>query len=222
MSDRIPLTTRRGFITATSLGIVSLYGLWAGFGAAPLPWSTASREHAKPGRIPPGGGHAGHGAADAGLSAEEFRAATRDFVERYGLPDGSVQPARAMTPEGNSQTGHGAAHGHASMPAPQPAAPAEAIPAEAIDVYLMAYQWGFEPAVLRLDTGTAYRFRMMAVDANHGASLQMGDASRIIRLRRGTLVEQALTFTAPGEYLVYCTVYCGVAHERMLGRLIVT
>jgi plastocyanin len=216
MSDDRPLTTRRGFIAATSLGIVSLYGLWVGFGAAPLPW--ASRDHAKSAHEPPGGGHAGHGAGSSGPSVEEFREATRDFVERYGLPDGSVQPARAKPPDGNLHSGHGAAHGHAGMPA----APAEVIPAEAIDVYLMAYQWGFEPAVLRLDTGTAYRFRMMAVDANHGASLQMGDASRIIRLRRGALVEQALTFTAPGEYLVYCTVYCGVAHERMLGRLIVT
>lgn len=29
-------TTRRGFIAATGFGVVSLYGLWAAYGAAPL------------------------------------------------------------------------------------------------------------------------------------------------------------------------------------------
>lgn len=217
MSEQRPLTTRRGFVTAASLGIVSLYGLWAAFGAAPLPWSAANRDHMDAGRQPADGDHAGHGAATAGPSPEAFRETTRAFVERYGLPDGSVRPARAMEPNGGLHAGHGTAHGQEGAPmAPQ------AAPQDAVDVYLMAYRWGFEPSVLRLGTGTAYRFRMMAVDASHGASLQLGEASRIIRLRRGALVEQTLTFTAPGEYLVYCTVYCGIAHDRMFGRLIVT
>ena len=97
-----------------------------------------------------------------------------------------------------------------------------AAPQGPVDVYLMAYQWGYAPSVLRLETGVPYRFRMMAVDVAHGASLQLGRAGRMVRLRPGTQVEQALTFSQPGEYLLYCTVYCGLAHDRMQGRVIVS
>ena len=32
-------TTRRGFVSILGFGVVSLYGLWAGYGAAPLSFS---------------------------------------------------------------------------------------------------------------------------------------------------------------------------------------
>jgi heme/copper-type cytochrome/quinol oxidase subunit 2 len=98
---------------------------------------------------------------------------------------------------------------------------AHAVSGESDDVYLMAYQWGFTPDVLRLDANRAYRLRMMAVDVSHGAAIRLGPGSRIVRLRANTLVEQTATFSRPGEYLVYCTVYCGPGHARMQGRLIV-
>ena len=90
-----------------------------------------------------------------------------------------------------------------------------------IDVYLMAMQWGYLPSVLRLEAGVPYRFRMMAIDIAHGASVQLGAGARIIRLRPGVLVEQELSFAQPGEYLLYCTVYCGLPHDRMQGRILV-
>jgi heme/copper-type cytochrome/quinol oxidase subunit 2 len=63
---------------------------------------------------------------------------------------------------------------------------------------------------------------MMALDNAHGASIQLGRGARIVRLRPGVLVEQDLSFKQPGEYLLYCTVYCGLPHDRMQGRIIVT
>jgi plastocyanin len=240
VNNSSPFTTRRGFIAAASFGVVSLYGLWAAFGAAPFSLLGATSND--PGHdgdtrpsTDPHGGHggstaepaeqpAGHGerGATAGPTSEEFRSLTEDFVRQFGLPDGSVRPGRPQTPgSAGSHAGmNPAAHGadHSAMPMQSvPIAAAEG----PIDVYLMAFQWGFEPSVLRLDAGTLYRFRMMAVDASHGASIQLGRASRIIRLRRGALVEQTMTFPRPGEFLVYCTVYCGAAHDRMTGRLIV-
>lgn len=172
------LTTRRGFIAATSFAAVSLYGLWAAFDAAPLPFVHGHDEE-------PGGGHGGHGAG-TGPGAEEFRRATEAFAEQNRQADGSV----AVPAE---HAGHGA-------------------PA---DVYLMAYRWGFEPSALRLDAGGRYRFRMMAVDVSHGAGLQLGLASHVIRLPAGVLVDRVMGFSRPGRYLVYCTTYCGVPHHRM-------
>ena len=97
-----------------------------------------------------------------------------------------------------------------------------AMPADApVEVYLMAQQWFFEPAVLRLQAGKTYRFRMMAADMSHGASIQLGAGSFVIRLRQGVASEREITFKRPGEYLVYCTVYCGVGHDRMAAKIVV-
>jgi len=201
-------TTRRGFIAGLGFGAVSLYGAWAAFGAAPLPFGG----HTAP--EPATDAHAGHGAADAGhgghgastgMAPEEFRFEHDYFVQKYAQDDGSVFP-QAEAAHTHSHAGDGHAHGAGGEP---------------VDVYLMARAFSYSPDVLRLRAGQAYRFRMMAEDITHGASIQLGSASRIIRLRPNVVGEQTITFTKPGEYLVYCTVYCGQAHDAMQGRIVV-
>ena len=193
-------TARRGFVAAAGFGMLGVYFVWAGYGAAP-----------------------------SGLSSDEFRKLTEAFIEQNKLADGSVRPRHGIAPDepaeppahamqGGAMQDH-AAHGAAADTTPVPNAGARDGP---VDVYLMAFQWGYAPSVLRLETGVPYRFRMMAVDVAHGASLQLGRGGRIVRLRPGTRVEQELTFSQPGEYLLYCTVYCGLAHDRMQGRVIVS
>ena len=188
-------TVRRGFIAAAGFGLTSLYLVWAGYGAAPLGLHAGGEEGAGH-----GDGHGGSEGAGASAAIGQFKRDTEEFVERHRLADGSVRP-RPVALHGHDAHG---AHGDAP-----------------VDVYLMAYQWGFTPAVLRLEAGVPYRFRMMAVDVAHGASLQLGRGSRIVRLRPGTLMEQEYRFTRPGEHFIYCTVYCGLPHDRMQARLIV-
>lgn len=213
------LTTRRGFIVATGFGVVSLYALWAAYGAAPLRLKAHEDADAPPDHM---GGHGGHGRA-RGPAVDEFRRRTEQFIEANRLADGSVRPARGDVP---SMAATEAAHavGHDPAQHPQTAIPAvQSAPKRGTaDVYLAAYQWGYSPALLRLESGVPYRFRMMAVDVTHGASLRLGRGGHMIRLRAGTLVERELRFTRPGEYLVYCTIYCGMLHDRMQGRIVVT
>jgi plastocyanin len=207
MSER-HFTTRRGFIAALGFGAVSLYGAWAAYGAAPLPFGghTGHKDAAPEAAAH---GHGGHGAAE-GMAPEEFRFEHDFFVQKYAQKDGSVNPhADADTHSGHGHTDAGHDHG------------VEMASAEPVDVYLMAQKFAYSPDVLRLKLGQAYRFRMMADDITHGASIQLGSASRIIRLRPNVVTEQTITFTKPGEYLVYCTVYCGQAHDAMHGRIIV-
>lgn len=201
-------TTRRGFITAAGFGVVSLYGLWAAYGAAPLPFSAHGDEHVDAGHA---GGH-GHG-APAGPAPDEFRAMAEAFVEANKLPDGSVQPRAPAPAHEDVHAAHRPAE-HSAITARRDAEP--------VDVYIIAYQWGFTPTILRLAANARYRFRMMAVDVTHGAAIRLGAASRVMRLRTGALVEQELEFTRAGEYLVYCTSYCGILHDRMRGKIIVT
>ncbi|MBF0354145.1 MAG: hypothetical protein HQL43_02800 [Alphaproteobacteria bacterium] len=192
------------------------------------------------------GGHGGHGASAGGPSTDDFRRLTEDFSKRWKQQDGSVRPgyvpepvhsepdphaghdmhAQPVQPEAG-HAGHDPHAGH-DMQAMQALAPNihaghEAAPVDTAgsgnEVYLMAYQWGFEPSWLKLEAGKTYRFRMMAVDASHGASIQIGSGSLITRLRQGVLTERDITFTAKGSHLLYCTVFCGAFHDRMTARI---
>lgn len=90
-----------------------------------------------------------------------------------------------------------------------------------VEVFLAATRWSFEPDNLQLEVGRPYRFYMMATDIAHGASIAFGPASRIVRLRPGTVTTLDLTFLTTGRRLVYCTVYCGPGHDAMHGEITV-
>lgn len=216
MTEHLHLTTRRGLVAAMGFGGVTLYGLWAAYGAAPSPLALFRRtsDHPAGGEhgAAPDVGHAGHGAATGGTTTDDFRRSVADFVERFSLPNGSVYPRREpmLATPGGGHAGHGA---HAATSA---GAPGDAQPVEA---FLLAEKWYYEPAHMRLDRGETYRLRMMATDVSHGASIQFGRGGRMIRLRPNREAVLLATFTRPGSFLVYCTVYCGQAHDLMQARI---
>ena len=231
MQQKNHFTTRRGFIAASGFGGISLYGLWAAYGAAPSPLAFLGLEHPQDPTSSNGGGHSehgaaaapeapttgsgghgGHGAATEGDSVEEFSRLTTEFAERYRMPDGSVYPRRMNEQSVTAMNQHVGHDMSAAMPADH------AMPVgkdQPLDVLMTAGKWYYLPNVLRLDAGQAYRFRMMSVDIAHGASIQLGKAGRMMRLQPGRITEAALTFQKPGRYLMYCTVYCGEAHQLM-------
>jgi plastocyanin len=240
MSENRHPTTRRGVIAALGFGGVSLYGLWVAYGAAPGPLALLSRAEPGAGDRSGSGGHGGHGAAPDGSTTETFRRSAAEFVERYRMADGSVYPRRladrpmaALAHDGHTMPmagdGEAAATGGDGMQHAVPAAPsahgdghggaAAQDETASIDVYLLAEKWFYEPSDLRLDVGVPYRFRMLAADVSHGASIQFGRGARMIRLRPDTVAEMDVSFTRPGRYLVYCTVYCGQAHDQMQARI---
>lgn len=253
MDPKNHFTTRRGFIAASGFGGISLYGLWAAYGAAPSPFALLGLDHPQAQSnhtghgdtdpqtpAPASAGHGEHGAATAGPSAEEFSRQTAEFAKRYRMPDGSVYPRRlpdkdteamdphadhAMPATAEPHQGHGASPAIASA-TPDPHAghaghggeastTAPADKSQPIDVLMTAGRWYYLPNTLRLDAGQAYRFRMMAVDIAHGASIQLGQGGRMMRLQPGRITEAALTFQKPGRYLMVCSVYCGEAHQLM-------
>jgi hypothetical protein len=232
-------TTRRSFIATAGFGGLSLYGLWAAYGGAPGPFSLLGAGH-NTAHAPEAGGH---GAVGNGPTVGEFRRLTADFVQRYRMPDGSVYP-RPLHPDAASATiapilntehmGHAAqvladkdsvnhAEGTPQYSEEKGHVSLGTLPVHAgtdvLDIHLLAEKWFYEPGHLRLDVGAPYRFRMMATDISHGASIQFGGGSRMIRLRPGSITEMEASFTQPGRYLVYCTVYCGDAHDLMQGRI---
>lgn len=218
MSSKPHFTTRRGFITAAGFGGVSLYALWAGYGAAPGPLAlVGAGAHQDDAAAATHDAHGSPGGQAEGAALAQFRERTSDFIGRYSLPDGSVYP-RPLPVAASPDHGHDPhAGGHAAPVQP----PHDDHRESPLDVYVLAEKWSYAPAHLRIDAGRPYRFRMMAGDVAHGASIQFGRGARMIRLRPGTVAEQELTFQRPGSYLIYCTVYCGQAHDLMQARITV-
>ncbi len=244
-AGRAHVTTRRGFVVGVGFSVVILYGLWAAYGAAPMSLRfLAEMQGESMGAMAPGG----HGGAAGGMTPEEFHEITLKFVEDLSLPDGSVRPTRqwmvsmaAMGGEHEDRENEAGEHrdmdeamkpGEAAGMAPS----AETMPAvgreeaeghgsaqggEPIDVYLMAMQFSYLPNVLRLERGVPYRFRMMSMEVNHGASIHTGFAGHIMRRPAQTMSEMVMTVPEPGEFMIYCTVYCGMGHSQMKGKIIV-
>ncbi len=211
------LTTRRGFVTAVGFGVVSLYGLWAAYGAAPTSLAFLSNAGSS--------GMKGMGHGGGGMSVDEFRRLTAEFIEANSLPDGSVKPVRRAAaampmPEPHEEPGHGDDHTDRT-PAPAEENHGTGHGDDPLDVYLIANRYGYQPELLRLAAGESYRFRIMAVDADHGASINFRIGSRMIRCRAKILTELKLVFSRPGEFLAYCTVYCGEGHDMMMGKIVV-
>ena len=244
-AGRAHVTTRRGFITGVGFSVVILYAWWAAYGAAPTSLQFLADTQSE---VTAGMAMGGHGAAAGGMTPDEFHEITEKFVEDLSLPDGSVRPMRQWMPsmaamddahedredeadehrDMDEAMKPGEAAGMASSTETMPALGREEAeehgPAqgeEPIDVYLMAMQFYYLPNVLRLERGVPYRFRMMSMEVNHGASIHTGFAGHIMRRPAQTMSEMVMTFPEPGEFMIYCTVYCGVGHSQMKGKIIV-
>ncbi len=234
-------TTRPSFAIFVGLLVLTLYLVWAVYGAAPTSLSfLAETQSESTGGMAQGG----HGAGAGGMTPEEFHEITVKFVEDLSLPDGSVRPTRQWMAsmaamdgghearedeagehrgmdeaKGDGSTMTGAA-GYGEM-AREEEEHGRDEGGEPIDVYLMAMQFSYMPTVLRLEHGVPYRFRMMSMDVNHGASIHTGFAGHIMRRPARKMMEMVMTFRDPGEFMMYCTVYCGEGHSQMKGKIIV-
>ncbi len=165
-------------------------------------------------------GMGGNDAETRAMTPDEFRDITLKFIGDLSLPDGSVRPTRqwmeAMEAMEATEAGGEAMGAQAEM---DTAGQAEAD--EPIDVYVMAMRFAYVPRVLRLERGVRYRLRMMSMDVNHGASIHTGFAGHIMRRPAKVVSEMVMTFSKSGEFMMYCTVYCGVGHDLMKGKIIV-
>jgi cytochrome c oxidase subunit II len=201
-------TTRRGFTIFVGLFVLSLYVLWAAYGAAPtsLSFLTEAEDEG-------GGGMGGMGGANGGMTTERFSELTFKFVEEFSLPDGSVRPTRRP----NAASARVVAANAGEQGQGQGLDEEE----EPIVVYLMAMRFSYTPSVLRLKRGVSYRLRMMSMDVNHGASINTGYGGHIMRRPAKAVVDMVMRFPEAGEFMTYCTVYCGEGHSQMKGKIIV-
>ncbi|MBF0355632.1 MAG: twin-arginine translocation signal domain-containing protein [Alphaproteobacteria bacterium] len=124
---------------------------------------------------------------DAQKHAMKFEKKAKEFVERYKLDDGTVHP-RHLEDHKDSK--------------------------DPVDVYLLARRFSFEPGILKLNRGVAYRFHMMTNDVTHSVWFQPGDIPPIT-LRKNEPVEQTIALHRLGNHSITCNIYCGPGHDKM-------
>ena len=88
-----------------------------------------------------------------------------------------------------------------------------------VTVVLRAEFYVFRPEVIRVPAGRPISFRITSADVLHG--FQIVGTNVNVTVAPGYVSEATATFTRPGEYLVVCNEYCGLAHHLMQAKVVV-
>ncbi len=88
-----------------------------------------------------------------------------------------------------------------------------------VTVSMRAELYVFRPAVVRVPAGRPVTFRITSPDVIHG--FQVVGTNINLTVAPGYVSQVTTRFDTPGEYLVVCNEYCGLAHHLMQGTIIV-
>src|SRR5574337_770595 len=87
------------------------------------------------------------------------------------------------------------------------------------EVHLIAGVWFFMPNEIRIPADSTVTFVATSRDVVHGLFIPRANIN--VMLLPGQLARVTTHFTRPGEYLLVCHEYCGIAHHTMSGKVIV-
>ena len=87
------------------------------------------------------------------------------------------------------------------------------------EVRLVAQIWTFMPSEIRVPAGSTVSFVATSRDVVHGLFIPQTNVN--VMLLPGQVARVTTRFDRPGEYLVVCHEYCGIAHHTMAGKVIV-
>ncbi|MBI2869844.1 MAG: cytochrome C oxidase subunit II [Chloroflexi bacterium] len=87
------------------------------------------------------------------------------------------------------------------------------------DVYLVGRAWSWS-AILELKKGATYRLHLSSLDYQHGFSLQPGNLNLMVLPDYDYVA--TITPDRAGEYTIICNEFCGLGHQAMVGKIIVT
>jgi len=87
------------------------------------------------------------------------------------------------------------------------------------EVRMVGQVWAFEPREVRVPAGSTVTFLATSKDVVHG--LLIPGVNVNVMLLPGQVTRATARFDRPGEYLMLCHEYCGLAHQIMEGKIIV-
>lgn len=86
-------------------------------------------------------------------------------------------------------------------------------------VVAVAMMFAFEPDEIRVPAGRPVTFRLTSTDVIHGFQIVGTNGNTMVV--PGYVSQFTTVFRTPGEYLIVCNEYCGLAHHVMSAKLIV-
>lgn len=86
------------------------------------------------------------------------------------------------------------------------------------EAYLLSQMWSWYP-ILKLQEGETYRLHMSSMDLQHGFSLLPMNMN--FQILPGYDHVLTITPTTTGEFTIVCNEFCGIGHDRMIGKIIV-
>ena len=87
------------------------------------------------------------------------------------------------------------------------------------EVVMVGQTWAFRPNEIRVPVGSRVTFTATSQDVIHGLRVEKTNVNMM--LIPGQVGRATAHFTQPGEYLLVCHEYCGIAHQTMFGKVIV-
>lgn len=88
------------------------------------------------------------------------------------------------------------------------------------EVQYVAKMWKFEPAEISITPGSTVDMYLASSDVTHG--MQVVGTNVNLMAVPGVVNYARVKFTEPGDYLIVCNEYCGIAHHSMAGVIHVT
>lgn len=88
----------------------------------------------------------------------------------------------------------------------------------AYEVVIIGFAWSYTPREIHVPAGAELTFISTSRDVLHG--LYVKGTRLNMMLIPGQISRNTYTFREPGEYLILCHEFCGVAHHLMVGRII--
>ena len=89
------------------------------------------------------------------------------------------------------------------------------------EIPVVAKRFSFEPSRVEVTEGERVRLVVTSGDGVHGVEIKKFKVNKKVP-RGGEKVTIDFVATAPGEYPIVCSEYCGDGHEEMKGTLVVT
>ena len=84
---------------------------------------------------------------------------------------------------------------------------------------MIAKKWQFDPSIINVKQGEKVRLKIKSVDVAHGFSLLDFNVNE--NLEPGKEITVEFIADKKGEFTFFCSVFCGVGHIGMKGKLVV-
>lgn len=92
-------------------------------------------------------------------------------------------------------------------------------PGQLVRIHLTARRYTFDPDVITVRQGDHVQLIVTAIDRDHGIAIPAFGIKQY--LKKGVPATVSFTASKAGAFPFHCSVFCGIGHRHMKGKLIV-